>query len=288
MLGYYLEVGIHGLRRNLILTALTVAAIAIGIGTSMTVYTVLHTLSADPIPAKSSRLFTPFIDNWGPDSPIDDTSRTKLTYRDAMAMMRARQGQRQTAMYAVKFVVTPEGAQSRPFEATGRAVYRDFFPMFDVPFEAGGPWTAADDEDKANVAVIGANLAARLFPRSNAVGKTVTLGQHDFRVVGVLGPWNPQPRFYDVAGRDTEDVFLPLSTALDQQIERAGSIECKKMPAEPGWLSYLNSECIGWSFPAQRRRAPTVHSSIATQRSSNASAAFSGRRASARMTCGSG
>src|SRR4051794_4425439 len=113
MLGYYLEVGIHGLRRNLILTALTVAAIAIGIGTSMTVYTVLHTLSADPIPAKSSRLFTPFIDNWGPDSPIDDTSRTKLTYRDAMAMMRARQGQRQTAMYAVKFVVTPEGAQSR-------------------------------------------------------------------------------------------------------------------------------------------------------------------------------
>jgi putative ABC transport system permease protein len=120
--------------------------------------------------------------------------------------------------------------------------------MFNVPFKSGGPWTPADDEDKANVLIIGTKFAERLFPHDNAVGKTVTLNEHDYRVVGVVEAWNPQPRVYDVSGRDTEDVFLPFSTAIDRQIERAGGLDCSKMPDQPGWFSYLNSECIWFGF----------------------------------------
>jgi putative ABC transport system permease protein len=144
--------------------------------------------------------------------------------------------------------VSTGAADSGPVEASGRAVSRDFFPMFNVPFKSGGPWTPADDEDEANVVIIGTKFAERLFPHDNGVGKTVTLNEHDYRVVGVVDAWNPQPRVYDVSGRDTEDVFLPFSTAIDRQIERAGGIDCSKMPDQPGWFSYLNSECIWFGF----------------------------------------
>ena len=40
-------------------------------------------------------------------------------------------------------------------KAEARANYADFFPMFNVPFRFGGPWSPADDENRADVVVIG-------------------------------------------------------------------------------------------------------------------------------------
>src|SRR5580698_9300065 len=95
------------MRRNVALTALMVVAVAVGIGASMTLLTALRALSADPIPAKSDRLFSARIDNWGPDSPNNAILSDLLSYPDAMALMRARRGLRQSAMYATVFNVTP-------------------------------------------------------------------------------------------------------------------------------------------------------------------------------------
>ncbi|MBV8762010.1 MAG: hypothetical protein JO257_32250, partial [Deltaproteobacteria bacterium] len=57
MIGYYLGLAARSLRRNVVLTVLMIVAIAFGVGASMTTLTVLHVLSADPIPQKSDRLF---------------------------------------------------------------------------------------------------------------------------------------------------------------------------------------------------------------------------------------
>ena len=57
MLGYYLDLALRSLRRNVALTILMIVAIAFGVGSSMTTLTVLHVLSADPIPGKSDQLF---------------------------------------------------------------------------------------------------------------------------------------------------------------------------------------------------------------------------------------
>ena len=62
MFAYYFDLALRSFRRNKVLTALMVLAIALGIGASMTTLTIFHVLSGDPIPQKSDRLFTPQLD----------------------------------------------------------------------------------------------------------------------------------------------------------------------------------------------------------------------------------
>ena len=57
MIGYYAHLALRSFRRNKVLTALMVLAIALGIGACMTTLTVFRVLSGDPIPDKSDRLF---------------------------------------------------------------------------------------------------------------------------------------------------------------------------------------------------------------------------------------
>ena len=251
MTGYYLGLAVHNLRRSPWLTALIVLAVAIGIGSSMTVLTILHTMSGDPLPQKSARLFAPQIANWKADD-LQPTGEppSQLSYRDATALMGAHQGIRRTALYGTGFPVTPADHALAPFRASGRAVYADFFAMFDAPFAGGAPWSPADDEAHAAVVVLGAKIAAKLFPHADPVGRTIDLAQHQYRIVGVLKPWELVPRVYDVAifgYQDTEDVFLPFTTAIDRQLPINGNISCNA-PPEPGWQGQLNSECIWQGF----------------------------------------
>ena len=97
MFRYYAWLGARSLRRNPVLTALMVSAIALGIGAFMTLYSVFHLMSADPIPWKSDKLHIVRVDNWGADeawgtdSSGKDAPPDQMTYRDARALMEARQ-----------------------------------------------------------------------------------------------------------------------------------------------------------------------------------------------------
>ena len=250
MFGYYMMLALRSLRRNVVITALMVAAIGVGIGASMSVYTILRSMSGNPIPDKSSQLLTPQIDVWGPQSRQNSNQAGRdrlpplLTYRDATALLQAQRAQRQAAMYAVYLDVRPAGA--RAFSAAGRATSRDFFAMFEVPFRSGAAWDREADDLRANVVVISSKLADRLFPHAQAVGKVVTLSNRDYRVVGVTQPWTPTPRFYDLfsgAFGGNEDFFLPFATAIDRQITANGGEGCNTVPTG-GWEAHLNSDCV--------------------------------------------
>jgi putative ABC transport system permease protein len=262
MFRYYLGLGLRSLKRNLVLTLLMIAAVGVGIGAAMTVYTLLRATSVNPIPDKSDKLFVPMIDNWGPNDKqgsIDD-GRDQVSWPDAHAWLLAHRGARQTAMYSVPFYVTPIAADSRSFYASGRAATADFFPMFEVPFRAGASWTAAEDDSAANVAVISRRLSDRLFPRGDALGQSISLNAQQYRIIGVIGAWEPEPRFYDLTSSsfaETEDVFVPLSTALAKQMDRDGNNSCTSETA-PGWQGHLNSECIWLQYWVELPTAAAV------------------------------
>jgi putative ABC transport system permease protein len=263
MSGYYLQLALRTLRRNVVLTSLIIAAVGVGIGAYMTVLTVFIAMSGDPIPDKSTVLFVPQIDIWGPATRPPGAAGLvqlpqQLTYRDATGFMRARAARRQTAMYSVQLDVTPR--TGAPYSQPGRAAYRDFFEMFEAPFAAGAAWSVKDETDLADVVVLGATLAARLFPHSSAVGQTISLNERLYRVTGVLKPWNPMPHFYDAGGNpfaSGEQLFIPYVTAIGHELQSAGGQGCAAAPP-PGWSGKLAGECIWVQFWAELPDAAAV------------------------------
>ena len=253
MFGYHLKLALRSLRRNVVITVLMVAAVAVGIGASMTVYTVVRSMSGDPIPQKSDQLFAPQIDAWGPPSlrggPPQGNSYQlpdQLTYRDAMALMIAGRAPRQAVMYAISQDVSPVGG--RAFRAGGRATSGDFFAMFDVPFRSGAVWDPSAEEKRENVVVLSAALADRVFPHADALGKVITLSDHDYRIVGVSQNWAPMPRFYDLESggyNGAEQFFMPFTTAIDRHITSVGAENCQGVP-QGGWDAHLASDDCLW------------------------------------------
>jgi len=130
MFNYYLGLALRSLKRNVMLTALMIAAIGVGIGASMTTLTVFRAMASDPIPQKSAQLFEPQIDNWGPLKHGEVTGETgslpeQISYTDAMALMNAHAARRQTAMYATSLALTPSNPEVRPFQVPARATFTD-------------------------------------------------------------------------------------------------------------------------------------------------------------------
>lgn len=265
MFAYYLKLALRSLRRNPALTALMVIAIGFGVAASMTTYAVFRAVSGNPIPNKSSQLFVPQIDIWGPGQGHSDGSLPDaLSYIDAMALMRAHWAPRQSAIYPVGFSLIPSDAASSPMAVHGYATYTDFFGMFDVPFIFGGGWPASDDAGRANSVVISRKLNQRIFGGANSVGKVINLDGSDYRVSGVIDSWNPRPRFFDVAngsgfGGEAE-FYLPFTRAIDLQVNTAGNNQCGGKNAGSGWQGYLASDCTWIAYWAELPTAAAVHS----------------------------
>jgi putative ABC transport system permease protein len=253
--GYYIHLALLSLRRSAVLTALMIVAIGVGIGASMTTLTVFRAMSGDPIPQKSHQLFAVQIDSRGPnksnlDHQKSDTLETSVNYIDAMAWMKARRAKHQTALYATSLSVRPDDPRQKPFKSYVRPVYTDFFPMFDVPFQYGNPWTADDDETRAPVVVISHAINDRLFGGADSVGKPIRLDGETYTVAGVLREWGPTPRFYDLRSGhfgDSDEIFLPFTRAIEHHMTIEGSISCTD-DEKAGFANILTSDCIWLQF----------------------------------------
>ena len=264
MFNYYLQLALRSLRRSPGLTLLMVLAIGFGVAASMTTYSVFRAVSGDPIPWKSSKLFVPQIDMWGPKGRSENGEPPDaMDYTDAMALQRAHRARLQSAMYQVSPSVVPAGAGKHPINVSGHAVYGEFFPMVDAPFRYGSGWSADADRQRAAVVVISSKLNEKLFGGVDSVGRSVSIEGRDYRVVGVLDDWNPQPRFYDVVntggfvGND-EDVFLPFERAIDVGMPNNGNTNCSEVPAESGFVGLQRSTCVWIAYMVELDDADAV------------------------------
>ena len=231
MFGYYLDMALRSLKRNRMLTALMVLAIALGIGASMTTLTVLHVLSGDPMPGTSQTLFYPQLEPRDMDGyrPADDPP-DQLSWIDGMNLLHAKRADHQALMTGGTVPVQPTQSSVDPFYSDARYTTADFFPMFKAPMRYGRAWSTTDDDSKARVAVISSKLNDKLFSGKDSTGQTLQLGDAAVRIVGVLDRWRPNPHFYDInisgSYSPTEDVFLPLSTARDLKLTISGMMNC--------------------------------------------------------------
>lgn len=249
MFRYYLKLGVLSIRANPALSALMVAAIAIGIGACMSIVTVRHVMSDNPIAHKNDVLYHVRLDNWNPDDPYDEPNEPpeQVTYLDATALHQAGRAFRQTTSFKTDRIVQPAGEDIRPFQEEVRATTADFFAMFDVPFEYGGGWDATVDETEERVVVLTAEMNQRLFGGEDSVGQMMTMNKELYRVVGVLSEWMPMPKFYDLNNNPyegPENIFAPFSLAVTGKWGSAGNNSCWKPVGDGGYEAYLASECI--------------------------------------------
>lgn len=267
MTGYSFEIAWRNLLKDGWSTLLVVLTLAVGVGSSMTVYSLLEAMARDPIPHKSRQLFAPRLDTVGPrarasmagargwNSGLPDVL---MTYRDAVALRDARLGVRQAVMYGTGFVASAEGAHALPGQV--RATDADFFGMFEVPFVEGAGWGAEEDASGARVAVVSEAIATRLFgldAMRDVVGRSITLDGHAFRIVGVTRQWDPKPLFYSLGFENTaaafvpgEEIFVPLSAAIalirdgvNTTTSCAREVEVRGIPARTR-EDWLRGECL--------------------------------------------
>ncbi|MBB6184120.1 putative ABC transport system permease protein [Oleiagrimonas soli] len=251
MFFYYLQLAVRSFRRNRALTALMVLTLGLGIGASITMLTVLKLLSGDPLPTRSARLFTPVVNPWPAENatPADGMPRwwgNLMSYTDAMSLLHAHKARRQAVTASTKAKIDPTQPGAHSFYGQGVMTTPEFFAMFGAPFAYGGGWSTQDAENQARVVVISSALNDRLFGGGNSVGKMLRVNDHDYRILGVLKPWAPQPRFYALtfgedAYGDGDAVYLPLQSARADGMKPAG-YSCWA----PGNVAHLETAPCAW------------------------------------------
>ena len=262
MFAYDLQLAFDSMKRHPGLSALMVLAIALGIAVCTVTFTIYHAMATNPIADKSSQLFAVTLDTWSAERPYDDDKPDLppqlLTYRDATYLYGSKAAPRSVVMYKSGALLLPERDGVKPFNAQLRVTTHEFFPMFDVPFQYGQGWDAAADEGPQPVVVLNHETNEKVFGGENSVGRTLKLGKIEYRVIGVLQPWAPSPKFFDLNNgsfEDPEDAYIPYGWGKTLEMPVYGNTNCWKPEGGDSYQDFLNSECIWLQLWAE---LPTV------------------------------
>jgi putative ABC transport system permease protein len=249
MFGYYLRLALKSCERDPGVTALIVFAVALGIGVCVMTLTVYHAMSSNPIWWKGDRLYAVTMDSWPPERPANSDQPslppTQLTYADATYLFQSSIPTRRVIMYPVAGVVISSYG-SKPLKVASRVTSSDFFSAFDVPFLYGSGWGAQADTGAEHVIVLSHDLNGTLFGGVNSVGRTIRWNDHEFRVIGVLAQWQPQPKFYDLTTgsfNEPEGAYVPWGWSRALQLRSSGTTRCWKVEIVDTFEQLVGSEC---------------------------------------------
>ncbi|WP_299579922.1 ABC transporter permease [uncultured Microbulbifer sp.] len=249
MLGYYISLALRSLRGTPILSALMIAAIAVGVGASMTVLTLNYMMSQNALKHKDDVLFAVQLDSWDVNKAANTANEIpwQLTYRDAQALLRSEIPTRQVAMHRFGFTVELLNSSIRPFTASTRVTTRDFFSLFDVPFLYGGTWESEADASPSQVVILSKSTNEKLFSGENSVGKTISLNGEPFTVIGVIDHWEPAPKVHDLNNGDfakSANLFIPFGLHREYEIYSWGNTNGWDNKRPNGYEGFLQGEYI--------------------------------------------
>ncbi len=254
MLAYYLRLAFKSFRRTPGLTVLMIGAIAFGIAACIVTLTAYHTMSGNPIWWKNNVLYAVTMDSWDPRRPYDSShphqAPDQLTYQDATYLYRSNIPRRKTLVTLIQGALSGAPGQSAPLPDLTDATTAGFFHMFDVPFEYGGPWSAAADRGPEPVIVLSHHENEELFGGRDSVGRTILWNRRRFRIVGVLAHWRPQPKFYNLTGGGDGDFgrpeapFVPFQWSVLLHRGPMGSSSCWGPKSPHSYSQLLGSDCV--------------------------------------------
>ena len=258
MFSYHLRLSWKSLLRNPVMSLTTIGAIGLGIAVASSFTTTYYMLAANPLPHKSDVIHYIRLDSWNPERPWEDDHPERppnqITYRDAMALIESDIPTHATAAYRASLFVFPQNEGERPFEADVRLCHRGFFPIFDVPFAHGGPWDQSADLGPDPVVVIDDATNQRLFGGESSVGRKIRIGQRHFTVTGVLAPWRPMLKYFDIHNDTTaepENIYMPFNYGRELEVRSSGNTSNWKRLEGQSFADFLESEAVWIQMWAQ-------------------------------------
>jgi putative ABC transport system permease protein len=264
---YEMGLAVRGLRRFPKSSALIVLTAALGLAACMITLTLLHTLSADPLPGRSQNLYLAWVDtvlakpsNANADLmamngfKISNFHNIKLG--DAQALLAAHRATRQTVMADMIADEVSDDGRHAQNQHVILATTSDFLSMMGVTLRYGRNWTLAEDIARTPVVVIDTDLARKLFGTANAVGRSVRLKQTLFRIVGVVQPSALQPRFYALSmgaynSSAAENLYVSYAAAMDAGLMPYVSDGCDASYKNPDSSSVNVVRCAALSLWVQ-------------------------------------
>jgi putative ABC transport system permease protein len=112
-----------------------------------------------------------------------------------------------------------------------------FAPIRDIDVSSGRLLTPIDEEHRAGVCVIGADVANKLFPGVDPIGREVRAGQGQYQVIGVATPkgsvlGEPQDNF----------IMIPLGTYRKEWLAPQDSVSMFVQAQGPEWMDAAQDE----------------------------------------------
>jgi putative ABC transport system permease protein len=244
---YNLRLAWLSIKKNPVLSALMVSAIAIGISVCMTIMTVYKLMANDPIPHKSEQIFTTQLDLRDLDADESGDPPQYMSYVDATNLLKSDIPTKSSVHYQSIAIIKSENQDIRPFRAVVRLATADFFGVTDAPFKYGEPWSHAEEDQLNQLVVLSDELNNRLFGGADSTGQKIELAGKYYKVIGVLEKWTPTPRYFELDGGsfvETEGAFIPFSLTPSLGLQKSGgSIMCLGSPMLPGWNGFLRNDC---------------------------------------------
>jgi putative ABC transport system permease protein len=119
----------------------------------------------------------------------------------------------------------------------------DYVKTTNFTFDQGRFYSEVESNASRQVAVIGSEIAKNLFPRGDALDKTIKVGGANFKIVGVLseqgsfilGPFNPD-----------NQVFIPIGTIFKNFIaQHRGTVTLNVRAPNPALVEETKAEAEG-------------------------------------------
>ncbi len=222
-LGETLAMALDSVRSHKFRSFLTVLGIVIGVMTAISIASILTGLRQNiiaMIEEYGTNNIYAFHLSTGPRTGEDRSERLRkpLTVADAEAIKA-----QASAVDDVAHVAPNVGYGGGPFDdnvtyqghnyrwGNTQGVSANYADISNIVLREGRFITESDDQQRANVMVIGVNAADALFPGRNQIaGTQVRMGGYNFEIVGVL-----EKRKAGFFGENEEDnaVFIPFRTA---------------------------------------------------------------------------
>lgn len=107
------------------------------------------------------------------------------------------------------------GRQSRTVTTTVQGVTPDFLKVRNIRMAQGIFWDEAAQRQDRKVAVLGGELARKLFDRTNPIGQEIRINYQSFQIIGII-----QRKGAFLGVNPDANAFIPITTMAHQVVGR--------------------------------------------------------------------